>query len=125
MPSPVPDRPGVLVRDPLGFSPSMMIISPPLLPFLRFFDGESTELDLREALVQASGTVEVGAVLEQLATALRGSGFLLNETFFKMKEEREREFEESPVRQASHAGGGGYPEDPAALRSSLGRYLDR
>ncbi len=124
MPSPVPDRPGVLVRDPLGFSPNVMIIPPPLLPFLRFFDGESTELDLRQALAEASGTVEVGTVLEQLASTLRGSGFLLNETFFQMKEERERAFREAPVREASHAGGGGYPEQPQELRSTLLRYLD-
>jgi AmmeMemoRadiSam system protein B len=124
LPSPVPDRPGVLVRDPLGFSPNMMIIPPPLLPFLRFFDGQRTDLDLREALVEATGTLEVGPVLEQLADGLRASGFLVNETYLQMKEEREREFEEAPVRQASHAGGGGYPEDPAELRSTLGRYLD-
>jgi len=72
MPSPVPDRPGVLIRDPLGFSPNVMIIPPPLVPLLRFFDGERTELDLREALVQATGSLDVGELVEHLADPRAG-----------------------------------------------------
>lgn len=124
MPSPLPDRPGVLIRDPLGFSPNVMIIPPPLLPLLRFFDGASTDLDLREALVRLTGNLEVGEVADHLTGTLLGSGFLLNDTYLEMKQRGERSFAEALVREASHAGGGGYPEQPAELKATLLRYFD-
>jgi AmmeMemoRadiSam system protein B len=124
MPSPLPDRPGVLIRDPLGFTPNVMIVPPPLLPLLRYFDGESTELDLREALVRLTGELEVGAVADHLTGALRGSGFLLNDTYREMKLRGERSFAEALVREASHAGGGGYPDEPEELTTTLRGYFE-
>ena len=35
MPSPVEDRPGLLLRDPFGYTDEVVIIPPPLVPFLR------------------------------------------------------------------------------------------
>jgi len=124
MPSPLPDRPGVLIRDPLGFTPNVMIVPPPLLPLLRYFDGESTELDLRQALVQLTGRLEVGEVVDHLTGALRGSGFLLNETYREMKLQGERSFAEALVREASHVGDGGYPAEPEQLGATLRGYFE-
>lgn len=124
MPSPVEERPGVLIRDPLGYTPNVMIIPPPLLPLMRFFDGESTELDLREALVRMTGRLDVGEVADHLLSTLRDSGFLMNDAFLEMKDRGERAFATASVREANHAGGGGYPEEPAELRTTFGRYFE-
>ena len=50
MPSPVDDRPGLLLRDPFGYAEDVVIVPPPLGRFLRFFDGEHEEGDLAAAL---------------------------------------------------------------------------
>ena len=77
MPSPVTDRPGLLIRDPHQYSDTTLIIPPPLVECLRAFDGVSSELDLRATLVRLSGDVEVGDVQEHLISALRDAGFEL------------------------------------------------
>jgi len=125
MPSPIADQPGLLIRDPLGFSPNVMIVPPPLVPLLRFFDGTSTDLDLREALVRLTGSIQVGEVVDHLTEALGSSGFLLNDVFLEMKTSSERAFAEAPVREPTHAGGGGYPEQPAELRATFEGYFER
>src|SRR5439155_27361300 len=48
MPSPVPDRPGLLMRDSYRYSDVTLIIPPGLVECLRCFDGETTELELRQ-----------------------------------------------------------------------------
>jgi hypothetical protein len=122
MPSPVEDRPGLLIRDSLGYSDAILIVPPGLVPTLAFFDGEQTQLDLRAALVEATGELQVGDVERQLIEVLSTSGFLFDEVFARLKERREREFAEAPVRLPSHAGSG-YPKDPVALREVMNGWM--
>src|SRR5258708_19973639 len=76
MPSPVEDRPGLLIRDSLGYSDSVLIIPPALVECLSCFDGEQTSLDLRQTLVNITGELQVGELETNLVTALRQNGFL-------------------------------------------------
>jgi len=122
MPSPVEEQPGLLIRDSFRFSDSVLIIPPALVPCLAFFDGQKTGLDLREALVRATGDFRVGDIEDQLVTALTTAGFLEDETFDKMREARLREFAESDVREPAHAGSG-YPDEPAELAEVMGHWL--
>src|SRR5580700_6345630 len=55
MPSPVPDRPGLLIRDSYRYSDATLIIPPGLTECLRCFDGQTTELELRADLVRITG----------------------------------------------------------------------
>src|SRR5262249_25148386 len=68
MPSPDPDRPGLFIRDPYGFSDTMLVIPPPLVASLACFDGEQTTLGLRASLVQATGELRVGEIEKKLWT---------------------------------------------------------
>src|SRR5689334_22553543 len=104
MPSPVADRPGLLIRDPFQYYDVTMIIPPPLVACLEYFDGEKTANDLRSALFDMTGDLRVGELEEHLITSLRDSGFLEEETYFEMRAQREKEFVESGVRQPAHAG---------------------
>lgn len=122
MPSPVEGRPGLLIRDPYGYSDATLIIPPPLVAALECFDGERSEADLREALYRATGELDTRPLAEHLIAALAGAGFLEDETYALLRSERARQFAESPVRLAAHAGGA-YPDDPAALRGELDRQL--
>ena len=104
MPSPVEESPGLLIRDSFRYSDSVLIIPPPLVQCLTCFDGQQTQLDLRAALVEILGQLQVGDLEDQLIGVLTRSGFLEDETFHAMKAQREREFAESSVRLPSHAG---------------------
>ncbi|HSB13692.1 MAG TPA: AmmeMemoRadiSam system protein B [Bryobacteraceae bacterium] len=123
MPSPVADRPGLLIRDSYQYSDVTLIVPPILVQCLPFFDGEQSDLDLRQALVQLTGEIRIGDVQDQLVEALSKAGFLENEVYFRLRDEKHREFAEAGVREATHQGSA-YPEDPGELRQVLLRYLE-
>ncbi len=122
MPSPVEDRPGLLIRDSMGYSTAVLIIPPPLVESLGFFDGQQTALDLHATLVQATGDLRMGEVADHLLATLTQSGFLEDETFAAMKAAKERAFAEAAVREPAHAGSG-YPDDAGELRGQMAEWM--
>ena len=122
MPSPSPENPGLFIRDPYRYSDAMLIIPPVLVGCLECFDGRHTDLDLREALVRLTCDLNVGQIEEHLIQTLSTAGFLEDENFKHIQQERQREFAESPVREPAHAGSA-YPAEPAALQETMVRYL--
>jgi len=123
MPSPDPGRPGLLIRDPMRYTDTVLIVPPQLVASLAHFDGESSDNDLRHALFQALGDIRSGEVADQLKSALDEAGFLENESFDRIRAGAEREFAEQAVRLPSHLGPGGYPEDPQELNRQWDEYL--
>lgn len=122
MSSPYEDRPGLLIRDAFGFSDRVLILPPPVVPVLRIFDGESTTLDLHSALVEITGDLQVSELATHLNEALSEAGFLENDVYEKMREEKLSEFAASPVRFASHAGGA-YPADAAEMKEAFDEFM--
>jgi MEMO1 family protein len=122
MPSPSPEHPGLFIRDPFRFSDAMLIIPPALAPCLRHFDGTHTDLDLRADLVRLTGDLNVSQIQNQLVQALSTAGFLEDEAFAKMQQERLREFAAQPVREPAHAGSA-YPADAPELHETMQRYM--
>lgn len=123
MPSPAPDRPGLLIRDPLRYSDTALLIPPVLVECLRCFDGVQTNLDLRAALVRLTGDLEVGQVEQNLTEMLSASGFLEDEVYRGMKEARQLAFADSPRRDPVHVGSA-YPEEVAPLQVTMRGYMD-
>jgi AmmeMemoRadiSam system protein B len=122
MPSPDPQAPGLLIRDPFRYSDSVLVLPPALVPCLLFFDGRHDEDDLRTALVRLTGDNDVGPLLEHVTRCLREAGFLEDAAFDALREERHRAFAASPVRAAAHAGSA-YPAEAAELGETLDHYL--
>jgi AmmeMemoRadiSam system protein B len=123
MSSPVPDQPGLLIRDPFGYAQGMLIIPPPLVPCLLLFDGSRSELDLREALVRITGDIQVGRLVRHLVDTLDGGGFLESAAFEQARAARHRAFEAALVREPAHAGSA-YPDAPGPARDTLAGYLN-
>src|SRR5687768_10611650 len=123
MPSPAPDRPGLLMRDPLRYAEAMLIIPSPLVPCLAFFNGQYDRAQVVEALVRLSGDVRVGQVVDHLRDTLSEAGFLEDEVYDGMRDQRVRAFAEAASRAPAHAGSA-YPLDHAALRTVIEGYLE-
>jgi len=122
MPSPDPERPGLLIRDPFRFSDSMLLIPPQLVSCLACFDGQQTSLDLRATLVQITGEIQVGEIEKQLYNALSEAGFLEDAKFEQLRSSRMAEFASAEKREPSHAGSA-YPNDAADARKALSEFM--
>ncbi len=118
MPSPVEDRPGLLMRDPFQFTAHTIIVPPLLARALQFFDGDHTELDLKAYLARATGELDVSELSKHFVDAMEQGGFLESETFFRLRDEKRRAFAEAPVKEPAHAGSA-YDDEPDALRKQL------
>ncbi|HEY1340216.1 MAG TPA: AmmeMemoRadiSam system protein B [Bryobacteraceae bacterium] len=122
MPSPSPEHPGLFIRDPYRYSDAMLIIPPALIECLQCFDGRQTDLDLRAILVRITGDLDVSEIERNLVQTLSQAGFLEDDAFARMREDRHREFADRAVREPAHAGGA-YPAETDPLRDTLARYL--
>lgn len=122
MPSPVEERPGLLIRDSFRYSEAVLIIPPPLVPCLACFDGQQTALDLRAELVRVTGELDVSDIGDQLAEALSSNGFLEDNQYLAMREAKHAEFAAADVREPSHAGSA-YPDNPGELREVMSEWM--
>ncbi|HYP13414.1 MAG TPA: AmmeMemoRadiSam system protein B [Bryobacteraceae bacterium] len=122
MPSPVEDRPGLLIRDSLGYSDAVLIVPMELLPCLECFDGSQTALDLRQVLVQITSQLDVGEIQQGLIDTLSQAGFLHDSRYEEMRAERHQAFADAEVRGPVHAGTA-YPENPEETRKTLAEYM--
>ena len=122
MPSPIEDKPGLLIRDPFQFSDATLIIPPALIEFLQFYDGSRSALDLRAELVRVAGDIQAGQIEEQLTTALSSAGFLEDEHFEQLRHSAEQVFAGAPTRQSAHAGSG-YPDERDELTKTMAHYM--
>jgi len=123
VPSPVPDRPGLLVRDPFRYSEIVLIIPPAVVPCLAFFNGRYAEAEVREALLRLTGDARVGEFLGHLRETLSGAGFLEDEMFERLRDGRHGEFTGAARRDAVHAGSA-YPAAAEPLREAMAQYMD-
>ena len=122
LPSPVPDRPGLLIRDPYRYSDSTLIVPPLLTNSLRLLDGVHSDLDLRESLARVTGHLDASEVSGQFLGALSEAGFLDDGTFQVLRQQRHTDFARAERREAIHAGGG-YPAGLAELETKLRGWM--
>jgi AmmeMemoRadiSam system protein B len=124
MPSPVQDRPGLLMRDPYHYSDAALIVPPILVQCLYLFDGQSSETDLRAQLLELTGDLRVGEIIAGLRKSLSDAGFLDDETYAAMKGRRHEAFAAAPVREPLLAGEG-YPGTRDELAAMLAGWLPK
>lgn len=121
-PSPLPERPGLLIRDVFAYSDVSLIIPPALVECLTCFDGKQTDLDLRALLVRLTGDLRSGEAGEHLFQALQQAGFLEDEHYEELRRTKHQAFAESPVRESVLAGSS-YPAEVQELRAQLERFF--
>lgn len=121
-PSPVPDRPGLLFRDPFRYTNEILIIPPLLTAALSFFDGESTLLDAQAYVSKLAGQLIPREIIGSMVDVMRENGFLETEDFERMRAARHAEFAATTSRMPAHSGSG-YPDKGEELREQLDDYL--
>src|SRR5262249_18789764 len=121
-PSPVPDRPGLLFRDPFRYTDEILIIPPVLVAALSFFDGESAILDAQAYVSNLAGQLIPSEIIESMVGVMRENGFLETEEFDRLRDARHAEFAATVSRAPAHSGSG-YPDKAEELREQLDEYL--
>jgi len=122
LPSSSPEHPGLVIRDPYHFSDAVLIVPPLLVECLQNFNGTRTDLDLRAMLVARTGQLDVSGLQQHLIDTLSKAGFLEDDNYQRMEEQRRQEFRDLPVRMPAHAGSG-YPNDAGELKQTMATYL--
>jgi AmmeMemoRadiSam system protein B len=116
MPSPIPERPGLLLRDPFGYTETVLVLPPPWLALLSCLDGEHTELDAQALLTRlAGGELVPRERVRELLELLSEEGFLETEELRALKERKHEAFRLAPVREASHVGKA-YPDTASGIQ---------
>jgi AmmeMemoRadiSam system protein B len=103
------------LRDPAGYTASVVMLPMPLLEVISLFDGEHAVADIQAALLRHRGEAVEREHIEELARALDQHGFLESVAFAARRAEVDGQFLRAPSRPATHAGGA-YPDEPEALR---------
>src|SRR5262249_8872529 len=122
MPSPAPDQPGLLIRDPCRYTDALLIVPPVLIPALSFLDGTKTVLDLQAFLTRHIGQIVSSEIGEQCVGTLRAQCFLKREEFEQRRDACQTAFRNAAERPPVHAGSA-YPLEPEALRKQLDDYM--
>ncbi|NWF86079.1 MAG: AmmeMemoRadiSam system protein B [Bryobacteraceae bacterium] len=120
--APVDDEYRLVLHDSYHYSPVQVLLPPQAGPVLEFFDGRHDASEARLAMVQATGDLRAGELLDHLTKVLDDAGFLEGEKFEAMRAASEKAFSEAPARLPIHAGGG-YPGDAAELKELMQREL--
>ena len=119
MPSPFPDQPGIVLRDPFSYSEDLLLILESMLTILACLDGAHTELELQTLLTrQHGGRLVAGEDVRGFVSLLDERGFLETDAFFKLRDGRHSAFETAHQRVPAHAGIA-YPEQEEELRQTF------
>ncbi|MBI5818532.1 MAG: AmmeMemoRadiSam system protein B [Verrucomicrobia bacterium] len=112
----------VVLRDPLRWTENSVVVSPTLIPILQRFTGENTVVDIQAEFARATGQILPSEALNGVIAKLDEALLLDNERFQHYRDQLVREYSESPVRPATHAGAS-YPGESEALAVVLNEHL--
>jgi len=116
IPSWIPGRPGVVLRDPFRYAEGPRLIPSAFVPLLSVLDGTRS----RAEIIRSAGRFG-GASVEPFITSLTDDGYIDGERFRERKDACHAEFVRARLREALHAGSG-YPDRPDELRVVLDGY---
>ncbi len=94
----------ICLRDPLGFTDKILVLTPELFFIVSLFDGEHSILDIQTAYTRRFGDLLFSDKVREIIDQLDGSLFLDNSHFQKVRDKVIEEFKKETVRPSSHAG---------------------
>ncbi|OLC38552.1 MAG: AmmeMemoRadiSam system protein B [Candidatus Rokubacteria bacterium 13_1_40CM_4_69_5] len=112
----------VALRDPAGYTTSILLLPLPLLEVLALLDGQRSILDIQAELARRHGEIVPRADIEDVIAALDEHGFMESARFAARRAAIDRAFVAAAVRPAAHAGSA-YPVDPGELRRAMDAFF--
>jgi hypothetical protein len=112
----------VALRDPSGFTESVVLLPGPLLEIVSMLDGDHTLVDVQAVVMKRHGRRVSAGEIEGVVASLDEHGFLDTPRFAERLAAVEAEFRGAPSRPASHAGGS-YAGDPDELRRTMDGFF--
>jgi AmmeMemoRadiSam system protein B len=110
------------MRDPAGYTPSVLVLSRPILAIVALFDGQRSVVDIQAEIMRRDGELVRREQIEEIIAALDAHGFLEGERFAERRRAVDAEFLAAAARRASHAGGA-YAGDPDELRRTVDGFF--
>src|SRR5205085_3154548 len=110
------------LRDPAGFTASVLLLPIAAVEIVRLFDGRHSIVDIQGDITSRTGEIVFGEAIERMIGMLDEHGFLDSPTFATRRAGIEQSFLEALMRPASHAGGA-YAADPAELRGVMDTFF--
>jgi AmmeMemoRadiSam system protein B len=111
-----------VLRDPAGYTESVLVLPWPLVEIVALFDGRRSLLDVQADLTRRHGDIVPRADLEHLIATLDQHGFMESARFTERRAAIDEAFRASPSRPAVHAGGA-YAANAAELRSAMDGFF--
>ena len=115
-------RPCIGLRDPSGYTPSVILVPLAAREILARFDGRHSIDDIQAALVRKHGEIVPREQIEGLVRALDEHGFLDSAAFAERRRKVDDLFHSASVRAATHAGGA-YAGDADGLRRTMDGFF--
>ena len=112
------------LRDPAGYTSSVLMVPFGLLPVLKLFDGQHSIVDIQAAIMRAHGEMVFRHTIEEMIGTLDEHGFMESPDFAERRASIDQAFLASPTRPAAHAGGA-YPGDADELRETFDRFFEQ
>lgn len=110
------------VRDPMGLTERMLLLTAPAAMLISLMDGTRTLREIQVDFLRQTGVLLMSEQLDSLVRQLDECLFLDNERFRAALEQAKKAYRESLVRPAILAGNV-YPDDPQGLRTMLDSFF--
>jgi AmmeMemoRadiSam system protein B len=108
----------ICLRDPEGFSETLLLVPPPLFFVISLFDGRHSVQEIQSAYAARFGELLSGEKVREIIGQLDDALFLDSERFQQARIRAVEEFRSAALREANHAGVS-YEADPAKLEQQL------
>src|SRR5256885_14125955 len=113
----------IALRDPAGYTESILLLPQALVDVVALFDGEHSIGQIQADLSRRyEGENVTRADIDRIVSMLDEHGFLESPSFAKRRAKVDGAFLGATTRPASHAGGA-YPAKPAGPRAAVGAFL--
>jgi MEMO1 family protein len=112
------------LRDPAGYTSSVVMLPIALLEVVSLFDGDHDVAEIQAAVLRQRGERVDAERIEELAQALDQHGFLDGAAFEARRADVDGAFLTATSRPASHAGGA-YPAEAGALAAMIDGFFAR
>ena len=110
------------LRDPLGFSEQVLLLSPNVFFICTLFDGKHTVIDMQAEYTRRFGDLIFSDKINEIIDQLDNCLFMQNPHFEEEREKAISTFKSSPVRSATHAGSA-YEADGDSLEAQLDSFF--